>query len=122
MPFLSRRSHVPARPFLIVALMLAALLPGCGSNPEMALVDPGKYQFYDCAQLARDKKRLSEHAEELRALQQKAARDPSGAFIARVSYEPDYLSTVGNLRLIEAKAQEKNCTPTASGDLKPPPR
>jgi len=113
---------VLARPSLIAALTLATLLPGCGSNPEKALVDPDKYQFYDCAQLAREQKQLSEHAQELQVLQQKAARDPGGAFIARVTYEPDYLSTVGNLRLIEAKVQEKNCTPTAAGDLKPPPR
>jgi hypothetical protein len=98
--------------------MISALPLGCAGNSEM-LVDPAKYQFHTCAQLAREINALREHARELRQLQQRAEREPTGAAVARIAYEPDYLSTVGNMGVIEAAARDRNCDPpiTAAGML-----
>ena len=103
-----------ARSSIVMILVLAALPLGCGSHPGIALVDPAKYQFHDCAQLERELKPLREQAQELRALYQEAARDSGGELVARVAYEPDYLTTIGNIELIEAAAREKKCAPLAS--------
>jgi hypothetical protein len=77
----------------------------------MALVDAAKYRMHSCAQLRREIKPLVERARELRGLMEKAKRDPSGAVVATLAYDPDYLATTGNIQLIEAAARERNCDP-----------
>ena len=113
-----------ARPSPIVTMMLvlAALPLGCAGRVEIALVDPEKYQLHNCAQLEREMKALREHAQELRTLQERAARDAAGAFVARVTYEPDYLSTIGNMEVIEATARDKDCDPSIAAAARTPVR
>jgi len=111
-----------ARTRIVVALLPAALLLGCGAGVETALVDPAKYQFHNCAQLQREMRTLSTRAHELRVLNDKAARDPAGALVARVAYDPEYLSTMGNIELVETAARDKNCDPpivSAAGAPRP---
>ena len=100
---------MPVRLSILVLLILAALPLGCGGRVEMALVDPDKYRFHTCAQLTREMTKLRDRSRELRALYDKAARDSS--LVARAAYEADYLSTIGDMQLIEAAAREKNCDP-----------
>lgn len=100
---------MPVRPSLIVTLVLAALPLGCGGRVEMALVDPAKYTFYNCAQLQRDMTRLREQEQELKTLHDKVARD--SLLVARVAYEADYLSTIGDMQLIETAARDRECNP-----------
>jgi hypothetical protein len=111
-----------ALPRIMVTLVLAALPFGCGARVEMALVDPAKYQFHSCEQLEREMKQLRERAHELQALRDKATRDPAGAFVAGVAYEPDYLTTLGNMELVETAAREKNCSPPIVGMAGAPAR
>jgi hypothetical protein len=92
-----------------VSLIIAALPLGCGGRVEMALVDPDKYRFHTCAQLTREMTKLRDRSQELRALYDKATRD--SPLVARTAYEADYLSTVGDMQLIEAAARERNCDP-----------
>lgn len=106
---------LPTRPSIIAVLLAAALPLGCGGGIEMALVNPDKYQFHSCAQLAREMDTLRTRSQELRALYERASRDST--LIARAAYEPDYLSTIGNMQLIETAARESRCSPpiTAAG-------
>jgi hypothetical protein len=106
---------MPARPCVAMILLLAAVPLGCGGRVETALIDPDKYEFHSCAQLAREMNTLRARTNELRGLYERASRD--SALVARVSYEPDYLSAIGNMRLIETTAREKQCSPpiTAAG-------
>jgi hypothetical protein len=106
-----RRLRGPARPSIIVTLLMAVVPLGCGGRVEMALVDPDKYQFHSCAQLVREMNTLRARTQELRSLYERASRDPSGQFVARVSYEPEYLSAIGNMQLIETAARDKDCSP-----------
>jgi hypothetical protein len=122
MPAASWSERVPARSSRIVALVLAALPLGCTGPAEMMLVDPAKYQLHTCVQLEREMKTLSEHAHELRALHDRAVRDSAGAVIARIAYEPDYLSTIGNIRLIAAAAQDRDCDPPIAPAIATPAR
>jgi hypothetical protein len=111
------------RPFLMIALALATLPLGCGGRVEMALVDPDKFQFHTCVQLEREMKKLRDHAKELRVLYDKAARDSTA--VAKIAYEADYLSTIGDMQLIETAARDKNCEPplsaTTPATAVPPP-
>ena len=110
-----------ARPSVLFVVALATLPLGCGGRAEF-YVDPAKYQLYNCDQMRRDIKPLIERARELKALYDKAARDDAGVLIGRVSYEADYLTTTGNIRLIEAEARDKNCDPPIAAGPIPPLR
>lgn len=106
---------LPIRPSIIAVVLAAALPVGCGRGVEMALVDPDKYQFHSCPQLAREMNTLRTRSQELRALYERASRDST--LVARAAYEPEYLSTIGNMQLIETAARENRCSPpiTAEG-------
>ena len=110
---------MPSRPAVIVTLLLAGLPLGCGGGPETALVDPAKFRFHTCTQLQREMTKLRDRAQELRALYEKAQRD--SVIVARVSYEADYLSTIGDMQLIEAEAQERKCDPPIMAAASPSP-
>jgi hypothetical protein len=98
-----------ARPSFIAALLLAALPLGCGEHVERALVDPAKYELYGCLPLAKALKDRRDHAQELKVLYDKAARDSTGTFVANIAYQPDYLSAIGDIELIQAEQRNKNC-------------
>lgn len=114
--------HVPAWPSVVAAIVPAMFLLGCGSGAEMSLVDPTKYQFHSCAQLGREMHTLRERAQQLEALRDRAVRGSGGELVANLAYEPEYRSAVGNMRLIEAAARERNCNPPITATSNTTPR
>ncbi|MGI8525928.1 MAG: hypothetical protein ACR2K5_07045 [Pseudolabrys sp.] len=100
-------------PQLTVSFALAALLAGCTASSEdrlgTALVAPGGYEFYDCAQLDRQQKTLSARDVELTRLMNKARQGPAGGFISAVTYETDYTSNRASLREVEREKVRKDC-------------
>jgi hypothetical protein len=110
---------VSVRPSLIAVLLVALAPLGCSGPPEMALVNPAKYEFYDCAQLGREIAPLIAHADELRMLYRKAAATPAGLAVAKVSYDADYLTTIGNISLVVAAARERKCDPPVTAPPQP---
>jgi hypothetical protein len=66
-----------------VALMFSALLAACASeisNPLTAglFVDPGKYEFYSCEQIAANRKAVETRAQQLKLPMDKAEKEPAG--------------------------------------------
>lgn len=96
---------------ILAALALAASLSGCAGVPDSALVDPAKFDYYACVDLTRAMKANQTRAHELRELDNKAARDQIGVFVGAVTYTPEYKSLRGEMKLIEAVARRKDCTP-----------
>jgi hypothetical protein len=92
-------------------LALAVSLSGCAGVPDSALVDPAKFDYYACVDLARVMKANQIRAHELRVLDAKAARDEVGVFVGAVTYTPEYKSLRGEMKLIEEVARRKDCAP-----------
>lgn len=93
------------------AIALAVALAGCSAIPDAALVDPAKYDFYNCAQLTIEMGKLAKRGHELQQLKAKAARGPGGATVSAVTYEPEYKMLHGNMELIAAQSKRKDCNP-----------
>jgi hypothetical protein len=106
---------VTARPFRLATLLLATLPLGCSERLDMGYADPAKYQPYNCGQLQLAIKPLNERATELKALYARAAVDQAGTLVARVTYEPEYLTAVGNIEAIEQASRDRNCDPPITG-------
>lgn len=128
------RSLMTRRGPPFTALALAFLLAACGSvnDPQESrlgsfLVAPGKYQLYDCVQLAQQAGGLITREKELRAAKEKAEAAPGGAFISSVAYGTEYGQLQGNIAELRREVIEKKCDPPPPGlmplpTLDPAPR
>jgi hypothetical protein len=113
------KSLRPSRSALWAAPLLASLagmLAGCatsGGTPDdkmgRALVAPGKYRLYDCAQLAEAVTSRSSREQELRGLIARAGTDFGGSLVATAAYKPEYYQVHGELNEIRREAIGKNC-------------
>src|SRR5262245_36692869 len=97
-----------------VALIFPALLAACAaeiSNPLMGgvFVDPGKYEFHSCEQIATNRKRVQDQIEKLKLLMDKAEKGAGGAVVSVIAYKGDYMAAQDELKLIDATARDKKC-------------
>ena len=97
-----------------VALIFSALLAACASeisNPFMggAFVDPGKYEFHSCEQIATNRKTVQAQLEKLKLLMDKAEKGTGGAAINVIAYQGEYTANQDELKVIDATARDKKC-------------
>jgi hypothetical protein len=103
-------THTAALRGALFGLGMAALA-GCGMSdgPGALLIDPGRYSAYHCNDLAARWKVLVVREKDLRALMDKADQTTGGAVIGSLAYRTDYDSVIGEERLLQRTAAEKNC-------------
>jgi hypothetical protein len=97
-----------------VTLLLPALLAACASeisNPLMggAFVDPGKYEFHSCEQIAANRKKVETRVQELKLLMDKAEKGAGGAVVNVIAYKGEYIAAQDELKVIDATARDKKC-------------
>jgi hypothetical protein len=103
------------RAAVLAPFLLCSVLAGCSTGGEgmLLLVDPAKYQYHTCEQLATAAKAQSARQQDLAALIERAERGTAGALVGTIAYKSDYTAAGQELRLVEATARSKNCV-TAS--------
>ena len=108
--FCNRRS---ASSLVVAAVALA----GCALNegPGQLAVDPGRYEFYHCGDLATRLTVLQARETELRTLMAKAGEGGSGALVGALAYRADYETVLSEEKLLQRTAAEKKC------EVGPPP-
>jgi hypothetical protein len=86
-------------------------LAGCGTggDPGALLIDPGRYSAYHCNDLAARWKVLVAREKDLRGLMDKANETTGGAVIGSLAYRTDYDSVIGEEKLLQRTAADKNC-------------
>lgn len=87
---------------------LCAIAAGC-SNVEDLFVQPGKYEIYNCEQIAIQGKAAAERERELKELMGKASRGAVGELVNSMAYRSEYLAAVGQLKQLEQIAVDKKC-------------
>jgi hypothetical protein len=93
---------------------VSGLLSGCSPavmGPPTFLADPGKYDYYNCEQLAEERKKATERELELKLLMDKAEQGAGGAAVIVIAYQSDYIMAREELKVIDAAARVKNCRP-----------
>jgi hypothetical protein len=103
----------------LAPLTVVLALAGCGlteSNGTL-IVDPSRYGSYHCNDLGVQWKALLARQQELQGLMDKAG-DGSGALIGTMTYRADYETVLGEEKVLQHTAAEKNCalTPTYQSD------
>src|SRR5215469_1657869 len=109
-----RRSlHVARLASAFGALLTAAILTGCSSSGDSAgfpiFADPGKYQYYNCAQLAEQIKSWTAKQRDLKLLMDRAEQSPGGAAVGFIAYKADYVAAGEELDQLHYSARSKKC-------------
>jgi len=98
----------------LTALVLCAALTGCAIETPLILADPGKYQYFNCEQLAKANTQQTARQRELKELIEKAEQGAGGVVVSMMAYRSDYLAVNEDLRVIESTARNKNCVTTST--------
>jgi hypothetical protein len=102
----------PRSAFAAVMIVTGALLAACstGSDTSFSLfVDPGKYDYYTCAQIAGQVKNWSGRRKELKSLMDRADQSVGGSAVGLIAYRGDYVAAGEELEQLQASAHKKNC-------------
>ena len=89
--------------------MLCAALAGCAFEAPYILGMPGKYQYFNCEQLAKANASQTVRQRDLKELIDKAEQGAGGVVISALAYRTDYLAVNEDLRIIDDTARAKNC-------------
>jgi hypothetical protein len=103
----------PVAPRAAVGIVLAgAMLTACSSSSDTSFslfADPGKYQYYNCAQIAPEMKRWSSREQELKSLMDRADQSAGGAAVGFIAYKAEYVAAGEELELLRSTARSKKC-------------
>ena len=105
----------------LVTMAAALVLSACSSQSSQDsrlgsfLVAPGKYQLYDCQQLAGLAAGFLNRQKVLRQANAKAEAAPGGGLISAVAYSSDIGVVEGNLDELRREVKAKNCNPPPPG-------
>jgi hypothetical protein len=102
-------------------LVAGVTLAGCAldEGPGQLAVDPGRYQFYHCNDLAGRMRVLQSRENELRSLMAKASEGGGGTLIGALAYRADYEAVLSEQKMLQRTAAEKKCEvvpPTVQSD------
>jgi len=98
--------------FVVDGLLVGEVLSACSPTamgPVTVFVDPGKYQYYNCEQLAGQRTHWTNRELELKLLMDKAEQGTGGTVVNVIAYQTDYVTTREELKVIETTARAKNC-------------
>ena len=92
----------------------ALALAGCARGLEDVYstdlwVEPGKFDFYKCPDLARQSLAVSAHEKELVSLMERANQSAAGPVVNVMVYDADLKQTRAQLALLQRTAREKGC-------------
>jgi hypothetical protein len=102
---------------ILVGFLAGSMLLGCSStadSPVTIFADPGQYQYFNCEQLAGQRKYWTGREQEIKQLMDKADQNAGGAIVNVLAYKADHVAATEQVKLIEAAARSKNCETPAT--------
>ena len=103
----------PAGP--VLAALVCAALAGCASGSldrvysSNIWVEPGKYEFLKCPDLAKRSTDLSDHEKKVVSLMERANQEAVGPVLNVMVYQTDLQQTRANIEAVQQTAHEKGC-------------
>jgi hypothetical protein len=115
--FMSRMSGIRCAAVLVLA---ACALAGCTTTDglDSTLVDPSKYEGYNCKELVNQLQGLDKRQKDLRNLIDRAGESTSGVVIGALTYRTDYEMVIADRKVLQRTMAEKKCqlTPALTSD------
>ena len=107
------RHRARAAPLAVAGVVLAGvILTACSSSSDTSFslfVEPGKYQYHTCVQIAVEMKKWSGRERELKALMDRADQSAGGAAVGLIAYKAEYVAAGEELELLQSTARSKKC-------------
>src|SRR5689334_14071495 len=99
---------------LLVMGCAALALGGCAGGLDQLhtgsfWVEPGKYDFLKCPDIARQSVSLSNREKDIVSLMERANQDPAGGFVNLAVYRSDLEQVRAQLDLLNQTARRKGC-------------
>ncbi len=109
-----RRRKRPMTSQVLAAMIMVAVLAGCGTSLQDQVGDsfwvtPRKYAVHDCRQLQNQARGLATRQKELEELMARAAQGPGGGVVGTLAYRTEYQQVLGEGRGVAAMMTEKRC-------------
>jgi hypothetical protein len=108
-----RRANSLALGLTLIACALAAC-SSMGGNTMTVFVDPGKYDYFSCEQIAANRKVWSAKEQELQTLMDKADQGAGGAIVNVLAYKADRVAASEEVKVLDIAARAKNCETPAN--------
>ena len=93
--------------------LLALGLAGCGTLSDevagKAIVSPGRYNVYPCANIETRLREVRARRIELEQLMARSSQTAGGDFVNAIAYRSEYLQTGGDLEELARASSEKKC-------------
>jgi len=92
-------------------VLAAGTLAGCGTTGALdsMLVDPSRYEGYNCKDLANQLQNLDKREKDLRNLIDRADESASGVVIGALAYRTDYETVIADKKVLRGTMAEKKC-------------
>ena len=98
-------------------LLSGAMLAACSSSSDSSFsifAEPGKYQYYTCAQIAEAMKGQTQRVQDLKVLIDKADQSTGGAAVGFIAYKADYVAAEEEVDALRSTARSKSCDQDAT--------
>ena len=111
---------------LVGALLLSCAVGGCAATTGVSdtlFVQPGKYHFLRCEDIAKRAAGAAAREKELTELMERANQSAAGPLINVTVYGAEFQQVRADRNLLARTAEEKNCpatSPAAPGENPPP--
>jgi hypothetical protein len=105
---MSRMTGIRCAAMLVLA---ASALAGCTTTDglDSMLVDPSKYEGYNCKELGNQLQGLDKRQKDLRNLIDRAGESTSGVVIGALTYRTDYETVIAQRKVLQRTIAEKKC-------------
>jgi len=101
-------------------VLAVGTLAGCSTTDglDSMLVDPSRYEGYNCKELAGQLQSLDKREKDLRNLIDRADESTSGVVIGALAYRTDYQTVIADKKVLKGTMAEKKCqlTPSLTSD------
>lgn len=101
-------------------ILAATALAGCSTTDglDSMLVDPSRYEGYNCKDLANQLQGLDKREKDLRNLIDRADESSAGVVIGAFAYRTDYETVIADKKVLRRTMAEKKCqlTPSSASD------
>ena len=95
----------------VILVLAASALAGCSTmgGLDSMLVDPSRYEGYNCKDLANQMQGLDKREKDLRNLIDRADESTSGVVIGALAYRTDYETVKADKKALRRTMAEKKC-------------
>ena len=98
----------------LAVMCVPILVSGCAETDLFSPVAPGKYDFLDCASIAKRLAKASYQEAQLAQLMTRASQAADGAVVNAIAYQDRYNMARADVRMLRKAEEDKKCPPSSS--------